>query len=117
MSEEVANNEKTTKLGGCTGKGFMPGISGNPSGRPKDTLKQFVAKRLCGMSDEEKEQWLLDNKIAGIDMWKMAEGNPKQDTDVTSGGEKIQPILGGITKDEFYANNSSKEASGNTQEN
>jgi hypothetical protein len=29
----VANNEK--QLGGCTGKGFMPGKSGNPSGRPK----------------------------------------------------------------------------------
>jgi len=29
----VANNGKTT--GGITGKGFKPGKSGNPSGRPK----------------------------------------------------------------------------------
>lgn len=34
MSDEVGNNEQST-LGGCTGKGFMPGQSGNPSGRPK----------------------------------------------------------------------------------
>ncbi len=37
--QDVANNEYITAspklLGGITGKGFMPGQSGNPSGRPK----------------------------------------------------------------------------------
>lgn len=34
----VANSAPTTKLlGGITGKGFMPGQSGNPNGRPKKT--------------------------------------------------------------------------------
>jgi hypothetical protein len=35
--ESVGNNAETTEklLGGCTGKGFMPGQSGNISGRPK----------------------------------------------------------------------------------
>ena len=34
---DVGNNEESTgkMLGGITGKGFMPGKSGNPSGRPK----------------------------------------------------------------------------------
>lgn len=32
--EEVGNNGEST-LGGATGKGFVPGKSGNPSGRPK----------------------------------------------------------------------------------
>lgn len=37
--EHVGNNEKINpklekKLGGVTGKGFMPGKSGNPTGRP-----------------------------------------------------------------------------------
>lgn len=31
----VQNNGVTTKPGGITGKGFMPGQSGNPGGRPK----------------------------------------------------------------------------------
>ena len=34
----VANNSASTrpkKAGGATGKGFLPGKSGNPSGRPK----------------------------------------------------------------------------------
>jgi hypothetical protein len=39
LQPDVANNEDTTtssrQLGGITGKGFMPGQSGNPSGRPK----------------------------------------------------------------------------------
>jgi hypothetical protein len=36
-NEPVANNAGSTEklLGGVTGKGFMPGQSGNPSGRPK----------------------------------------------------------------------------------
>ncbi len=37
--QDVANNQESTnppkQLGGITGKGFMPGKSGNPSGRPK----------------------------------------------------------------------------------
>lgn len=82
MSEiNVSNNEKTTKdgklLGGITGKGFMPGQSGNPSGRPKNTLKDYVRKMFMEMSDEEKKDWLEKNKISGIDQWKMGEGNPE----------------------------------------
>lgn len=39
---DVENNEIAT--GGCTGKGFRPGQSGNPGGRPKNQLitKQLV---------------------------------------------------------------------------
>ena len=36
-NESVSNNAETREkmLGGMTGKGFMPGQSGNPEGRPK----------------------------------------------------------------------------------
>ena len=36
----------TKKLGGCTGKGFMPGKSGNPSGRTKgfDFIRELAQK-------------------------------------------------------------------------
>jgi hypothetical protein len=33
------DNNSTKTLGGITGKGFMPGQSGNPGGRPKGTVK------------------------------------------------------------------------------
>ena len=96
----VANNKSSTKrgkttkglLGGITGKGFMPGVSGNPSGRPKGSLKSYVSSKLSEMTEEEKEEFLK-----GIDkdlIWRMAEGNPKQDTDVTSGGKELpQPLI------------------------
>ena len=67
---------------------WKKGQSGNPSGRPKNTLKQYVAMKLNDMTPQEKEDFLKD--VSKELQWKMAEGNPKQDTDVTSGGEKIE---------------------------
>lgn len=70
---------------------FPPGVSGNPAGRPKgQTLKEWVRTKLIGMTDIERTEFLKD--ISKDVQWKMAEGNPENKTDVTSGGEAI-PIL------------------------
>lgn len=88
--ENVINEPENRNNTGRNPDGtFKEGISGNPGGRPKNTLKSYLLRKFDKMSDEEKEQWLLDNKISGETQWKMAEGNPRQDTDVTSDGEKI----------------------------
>lgn len=72
---------------------FKPGQSGNPGGRTKGSksLKTFAMEMLRDMNDEEKLEYLkgLDKKI----IWEMAEDKAKQGTDITSGGEKLQPIL------------------------
>lgn len=64
---------------------FKPGQSGNPGGRPKGTLKDYMRARFIEMSDDEKEEFLKD--VPKSDKWRMAEGNPQND--VTSAGEKI----------------------------
>jgi hypothetical protein len=37
---------------------WKPGQSGNPGGRKKNTLKEYVSKKFMDMSDEEKEEFI-----------------------------------------------------------
>ena len=68
---------------------WKKGQSGNILGRPKGkTMKEYAQEYLSKMSDEERDAWLegLDKEI----VWKMGEGNPKQDTDIrTPDGIKV----------------------------
>ena len=54
----------TKQLGGCTGKGFMPGVSGNPRGRPRILDAMRAAKEFGdqqhGQSDKTKDQHLFE---------------------------------------------------------
>jgi hypothetical protein len=73
---------------------FQPGNNANPKGRPKGTLslKTFAKNYIKTLSDEEKLKFMegLPKDI----IWKMAEGNPRQDV---GGGEdengEQKPIL------------------------
>ena len=72
---------------------FKPGQSGNLNGRPKGSksMKSFVKEYLEGLDDEAKIEYLdgLPKEL----LWKMAEGNPENKTDLTTKGKAIIPSI------------------------
>lgn len=81
---------------------WKKGQSGNIMGRPKGiTMKEYARQYLERMTEEERDEWLegLPKEV----IWKMSEGNPDNNTDITSKGEKVfvmPPELMGKNEDE-----------------
>lgn len=71
----------------------------NPTGRPKNSMKSYVAKKLAELSDKDKAKWLKEHKISGIDQWKMGEGNPSNEIE-HKGKLTIEQVLTNIENEE-----------------
>lgn len=70
---------------------WKKGQSGNIMGRPKGkTMKEYAKEYLSRMTDEERDEWL--EGISKDAIWEMAEGKPKQDTEI-SGNLTISEVL------------------------
>lgn len=89
MEEEQQEQAKTEHLKPWQ---FKPGQSGNPKGRPPGpSLKEWSRSYLLSLNDAERMEFMtgIDKKV----VWEMAEGKAEARTDITTGGEKIQPVL------------------------
>lgn len=88
---------------------FIEGVSGNPDGRPPETIQDKIVKKATKELIAEYKEALGESLplIKPILIAKALEGDmsaikeihdrvmdkAKQSTDITSDGEKIQPIL------------------------
>lgn len=95
MNEKPANRKNTGRNPDGT---FKSGVSGNPNGRPKDTLKEYIRKKLSNMTDEEKEEYI--KPISKDLQWRMGEGNPHQTTDGHLEVTLPKPLMDVTNKDE-----------------
>ncbi len=78
MEQEPIKTEEKRNPNGT----FAPGTAPGP-GRPKgQTLKEYWRERFQNMTDEEKIEFT--GKVGNDLIWKMAEGNPKNDVDLNA---------------------------------
>lgn len=86
---QITDNQAKSKVDYIKPYMWKKGQSGNVLGRPKGkTMKEWTKEYLERMSDEERDDFM--EGIPKDIIWKMAEGNPDNKSDITSDGEKLQ---------------------------
>lgn len=89
MNEELSQEKETNKTNDKPWlfKKGNPGGPGRPAGK---SLKEYSREYLASMTEDERLEFL--EGLPKIDVWKMAEGNPKTDLE-HSGNLTISQVL------------------------
>jgi uncharacterized protein YeaO (DUF488 family) len=97
VSQETNNAETSAGKERVIGRPFPKGVSGNPAGRPKGSISPIA--RVKQIFEEKPEQFeafiteYITDPANRKHIVEMIDGKPLQNTDITSNGESITPIL------------------------
>lgn len=110
-SHDVLEQEKT-RASHLQPWQYKKGQSGNPKGRTAGTvsLKEYAKEMLGKMTDEERQTFM--EGLPKETIWKMAEGNHANNTDITTNG-KDMPVP--IMSFDVHKNNSNTTDSKSTE--
>lgn len=99
---EIQRNNNGKQLGGITGKGFLPGQSGNPGGRPKGSVKISSAyeRSLARLVPGDPEGRTYAQFIADKNVELAAQGNLAATKEVTDRVEGKAPRTIEISHDD-----------------
>ena len=64
MEKNVEQRKQPKQLGGITGRGFLPGQSGNPNGRPR--TRGLVSSLRAKMADIGSDGRSLEDRLVGV---------------------------------------------------
>lgn len=66
MVEDSVKEQRDNNIGGVTGKGFMPGQSGNPGGRPKGKSLTAVLRELLNQIPQGDNKELKEAVVKAL---------------------------------------------------
>lgn len=92
MARHKALEATGKQLGGCTGKGFMPGQSGNPKGFPKGGKKYRFLRVIEQAMDAATE-------TKAVEAFRDAVGNSKRVLDALNTGGRFTREIGSEAED------------------